>query len=87
MESQGCNDGTTPQEQQMEAQQPEGNEGQANTEQQPDDNKGHDGPIEPQKQVPDDDNGQMYLFLDDESADIEDESEEDTVQTEQHHSK
>ena len=87
MESEGCNDGTTPQEQQTEAQQPEGNEGQANTEQQPDDNEGCDDPIEPQEQVLDDDNGQMYLFLDDESDDIEDESEEDTVQTEQHHSK
>ena len=87
MEIEGCNNGTTPQEQQTEAQQPEGNEGQANTEQQPDDNEGHDDPIEPQEQVSDDDNGQMYLFLDDESDDIEDESEEDTVQTEQHHSK
>ena len=29
----------------------------------------------------------MYLFLDDESDYIEYESEEDTVQTEQHHSK
>ena len=29
----------------------------------------------------------MYLFSDDELDDIEDESEEDTVQTEQHHSK
>ena len=56
-EGNGCNNGTTPQEQQMEAQQLEGNE------------------------------GQMYLFLDDESDYIEDESEEDTVQTEQQHSK
>ena len=70
MSSEGCNDGTAPQEQQMEAQQPGGND-----------------PIEPQEQVPDDDNVQMYLFSDDESDDIEDESEEDTVQTEQHHSK
>ena len=87
MESEGCNDGTTPQEQQMEAQQPEGNEGQANTAQQPDDNERCDDPIEPQEQVPDDDNGQMHLFSDDESDDIEDESKEDTVQTEQHYSK
>ena len=79
MESEGCNNGTTPQEQQTEAQQPEGNEGQANTEQQPDDNEGCDDL--------DNDNGQMYLFSDDESNEIEDESEEDTVQTEQHHSK
>ena len=35
MESEGCNNGTTPQEQQMEAPQSEGNEGRANTEQQP----------------------------------------------------
>ena len=47
MESEGCNDGTTPQEQQTEAPQPEGNEGQANTDQQPDDNEGCDDPIEP----------------------------------------
>ena len=70
----GCNDGTTPQEQQTEAQQPEGN--------------GCNNGTTPQEQQmeaqqPEGNAGQMYLFLDDESDYIEDESEEDTVQTEQ----
>ena len=77
-EGNGCNDGTTPQEQQTEAQQPEGNgcnDGTTPQEQQT------------EAQQPEDNEGQMYLFLDDESDYVEEESEEDTVQTDEHHSK
>ena len=37
-------------------------------------------------QQPEGNEGQMYLFSDDESDYTEDESEEDTVKAEQHHS-
>ena len=70
--------GTTPQEQQTEAQQPEANgcnDGKTPQEQQM------------EAQQPEGNEGQMYLFSDDESDNIEDESKEDTVKTEQNHSK
>ena len=99
MESEGCNDATTPQEQQMEAQQPEGNgcndgttpQEQQTEVQQPEGNGCNDGTTPQEQQMeaqqPEGNEAQMYLFLDDESDYIEDESGEDTVQTEQHHSK
>ena len=98
-EGNGCNDGTTPQEQQMEAQQPEGNgcndgttpQEQQMEAQQPEGNGCNDGTTPQEQQTeaqqPEGNEGQMYLFSDDESDYIEDESDEDTVQTEQHHSK
>ena len=98
-EGNGCNDGTTPQEQQMEAQQPEGNgwndgttpQEQQMEAQQPEGNGWNDGTTPQEQQTeaqePEGNEEQMYLFSDDESNYIEDESKEDTVQTEELHSK
>ena len=99
IESEGCNDGTTPQEQQTEAQQPEANgcnngttpQEQQTEAQQPEANGCNNGTTPQEHQMeaqqPEGNEGQMYLFSDDESDYIEDESKEDTVKTEQNHSK
>ena len=98
-EGNGCNNGTTPQEQQTEAQEPEGNgynngttpQEQQMEAQEPEGNGYNDGPTPQEQQMeaqePEGNEEQMYLFSYDESDYIEAESEEDRVQTEEHHSK
>ena len=99
MDVEGCNDGATPREQQMEAQQQNGNgcnDGTKPQEQQMEaqqhDGNGSNNGTTPQEQQteaqdPEGNDDKMYLFSDDESDCIETELDEDTVSTKEHHRK
>ena len=99
MDVEGCNDGATPQEQQTEAQQQNGNgcnDGttpqEQQTEAQQHDGNGSNNGTSPQEQQteaqdPEGNDDEMYLFSDDESDCIETELDEDTVSTKEHHRK
>ena len=99
MDGEGCNDGATPQEQLMEAQQQNGNvcnDGTTPQEQQAEaqqhDGNGSNNGTTPQEQQteaqePEGNEDEMYLFSDDESDCIETELDEDTVSTKEHHRK
>ena len=97
MDVEGCNDGATPQEQQAEARQQNGNgcnDGTTPQEQQtePQKENGNDcndgtTPQEQQQEAqdPEDNGDEMYLFSDDESDYIETELDDNTVSTQEHH--
>ena len=78
MDVEGCNDGTTPQEQPTEAQQQNGNDCNDGT-----------TPQEQQQEAqdPEGNDDEMYLFSDDESEYIETELDDNTVSTQDHHHK
>ena len=97
MDVEGCNDGATPQEQQAEARQQNGNgcndgttpQEQQTEPQQENGNDCNDGTT-PQNQHqeaqdPEDNDDEMYLFSDDESDYIKTELDDDTVSTQEHH--
>ena len=97
MDVECCNDGATPQEQQAEAQQQNGNgcndgttlQEQQMEAQQQNGNDCNDGttPQEQQQEAqdPEDNDDEMYLFSDDESDYIETELDDNTVSTQEHH--
>ena len=99
MDVEGCNDGATPKEQQMAAQQQNGNgcydgtppQEQQTEAQQQNGNDCNDGttPQEQQDEAQDSEgnDAEMYLFSDDESDYIETELDDDTVSTQEHHRK
>ena len=99
MDVEGCNDDATPQEQQAEAQQQNGNgcndgttpQEQQQEAQQQNGNDCNDGttPQEQQQEAqdPEGNDDEMYLFSDDESDYIETELDDGTVSTQEHHHK
>ena len=99
MDVEGCNDGATPQEQQTEAQQQNGNgcndgttpQEQQTEAQQQNGNDCNDGTTPQEQQTeaqdPEGNDNEMYLFLDDESDYIKTELDDDTVSTQEHHLK